>query len=360
MRPLRRGFTLIELLVVIAIIAVLIALLLPAVQAAREAARRAQCTNNLKQIGLGMHNYHSAHNSFPMGQSRGPKSSPTDNVASWAGWSAVAQMLPFMEQQAMFSAANFSWAINPYNDVCMQINSTVAFSKVGIFLCPSDGNAGTVDTNNSYYASVGTTPSSLHNGLCGGDGNQGCKGTGSTGVFTLFLSYDIGSITDGTANTVAFSESLAGRRQVGNAYRGNSTRGVGDPGIGGLLDIQQNPALTLQALEACATAFRNNQNTNPDQPKGMMWAFGARGYSMFSTIQTPNDSKYRFGSCQFGCDGCGLDVSWAIDAQSNHSGGVNALMADGSARFIKDSVSPQTWWALGTRAGGEVVSSDSY
>ncbi len=363
MHRLRRGFTLIELLVVIAIIAVLIALLLPAVQAAREAARRAQCTNNLKQIGLGLHNYHSATNSFPMGQSRGPKSTVTDTGASWAGWSAVAQMLPFMEQQALFSAANFSWAMDAYSDACYYVNSTVAESKVAFFLCPSDGEAGN-PFNNSYYASVGTSATSLHSG-CDGSASApiNCKGTGSSGLFTLFLSYGIGSVSDGTANTIAYSESLVGRRVVGNSYRGNSIRGVGDPGgVGGMIDIQQNPAMTLQSLQECANQFRsNNQNVvDVAQPKGMMWAFGARGYSMFSTIQTPNDSKYKFGSCQIGCGGCGLDVAWAIDAQSNHSGGVNTLMADGSVRFIKDSISMPTWWALGTRAGGEVVSSDSY
>ncbi|WP_165075535.1 DUF1559 domain-containing protein [Paludisphaera rhizosphaerae] len=352
----RRGFTLIELLVVIAIIAVLIALLLPAVQAAREAARRAQCVNNLKQIGLGMHNYHSANNSFPMGQTIGPKSSPTDAMASWAGWSATALMLPFMEQQAMYSSCNFQWSVDPYGDLCYYFNSTVANSKVAIFLCPSDGNVGQPNINN-YFASVGTTANALHSG-CGGGWNPACKGTGSTGVFTLFLSYDIGSITDGTANTIAYSESLVGKANVGNAYRGNSTRGVTDPGVGSLFDASSNPTLTNQGLQACAAAF--NSNTNISTNKGQLWCFGARGYGMFSTIQTPNDNKYKFGTCQFGCANCGLDVAWAIDAQSNHSGGVNTLMGDGSVRFVKDSVSQQTWWALGTRANGEVVSSDSY
>jgi len=356
MRVMRRGFTLIELLVVIAIIAVLIALLLPAVQSAREAARRMQCVNNLKQIGLGLHNYHGAHNSFPMGQSRGPKSGVDDVSASWAGWSSLALMLPFMEQQALYSAANFSWAIDPYNDLCYFYNSTVGNSKVAVFLCPSDGNAGRPNIN-SYFGSVGTTATSLHNG-CGGGWNPACVGTGSTGVFTLFQAYGISDVTDGTANTVAFSESLTGREGVGNAYRGNSTRGVSDPGVGGLLDVSSNPALTMQALQACSQAFQANQSISTN--KGQMWAFGARGYSMFSTIQTPNDNKYKFGSCQFGCADCGLDVAWAINAQSNHSGGVNSLLADGSVRFIKDSVSQQAWWALGTKAGGEVVSSDSY
>src|ERR1700737_4941499 len=126
MARIRRGFTLIELLVVIAIIAVLIALLLPAVQAAREAARRSQCINNLKQIGLGLHNYHSTHNVFAMGASKNPKNGPGDSDLIWSSWSAHGLLLPYLEQQALYNAANFSWGVNPYGDPCYLINSTVA------------------------------------------------------------------------------------------------------------------------------------------------------------------------------------------------------------------------------------------
>jgi len=134
----RQGFTLIELLVVIAIIAVLIALLLPAVQAAREAARRAQCVNNLKQIGLGLHNYHSTTNSFPQGASKNPKNGPGDSDLIWSSWSSHALLLPYIEQQALYSAANFSWGINPFGDPCYIINSTVSNTIISGFLCPSD------------------------------------------------------------------------------------------------------------------------------------------------------------------------------------------------------------------------------
>ena len=301
---MRRGFTLIELLVVIAIIAVLIALLLPAVQAAREAARRSQCVNNLKQIGLGMHNYHSTSNTFPMGQTIGPKASNTDAMASWAGWSAQALMLPHMEQMALYNSANFMWAVDAYGDTCMFVNLTVVQSKVAAFACPSDPNYGVPNGTsnpplpniNNYFASVGTTATSMHNG-CGGGWNPSCVGTGSSGVFTLFISYGIGSITDGTANTIAYAESLVGQANTKNGYRGNSTRGVSDPGgVGNLFNVATNPALTIQGLQACATAFSNNTNMHPTG-KGQLWCFGARGHAMFSTIQTPNDSKYRFGSC---------------------------------------------------------------
>src|SRR3954453_2842142 len=128
-RPVRgiRGFTLIELLVVIAIIGVLVALLLPAVQAAREAARRSQCSNNLKQIGLGLHNYHSTHDKFPIG---GSCNQGGLNCTSWDGMSAAAQMLPFLEQQPLYSSINFYWAASN------ALNQTAKVTFVNGFACP--------------------------------------------------------------------------------------------------------------------------------------------------------------------------------------------------------------------------------
>ena len=162
-----RGFTLIELLVVIAIIAVLIALLLPAVQAAREAARRSQCTNNMKQIGLGIHNYHSTHDVFPMGAVNGPRAALGQIYGDWAQWSPQAQLLPFVEQTPLYNAANFNWAYNPFGDPCTSINSTVSNTVINSFLCPSDPNAART-ANNSYYASMGTTSDNMN---YGNDGN---------------------------------------------------------------------------------------------------------------------------------------------------------------------------------------------
>src|SRR5215210_4645960 len=128
----RSGFTLIELLVVIAIIGVLIALLLPAVQAAREAARRIQCTNNLKQLGLGLHNYHSANETFPPGGSRNPYDPPnkTDGSPSWSSWSAHALLLPYLEQKPLYDAANFWFAPAHENTYGYNANATVYNTKV--------------------------------------------------------------------------------------------------------------------------------------------------------------------------------------------------------------------------------------
>ncbi len=192
----RRGFTLIELLVVIAIIAVLIALLLPAVQAAREAARRSQCVNNLKQIGLAMHNYHQTNDVFPLGATLQPNAPGT--VYNWSCWSAQAQMLPYLEQGAIYNAINFSYACEPYSEPTARdkgyaslggyINSTAYNMRVSSFLCPSDPNAGPIN-DNSYHGSVGTTTY-----------NTGQHTPASTGVFGMQASYGIRDIIDGTSN----------------------------------------------------------------------------------------------------------------------------------------------------------------
>ena len=176
------GFTLIELLVVIAIIAVLIALLLPAVQSAREAARRIQCTNNLKQIGLAMHNYHDANGVFPQAASKNCNSDPASGCpgyADWRGWSPLATSLPFTEQSPLFNAINFNMAEEIHDNTPAPENSTVVLTKLKQYMCPSDPYVGTTGLNN-YHACYGTTtdwPSGPNNG----SGNmQNADGNGST------------------------------------------------------------------------------------------------------------------------------------------------------------------------------------
>jgi len=342
-RP-RPGFTLIELLVVIAIIAVLIALLLPAVQAAREAARRSQCINNLKQIGLGMHNYHSATNTFPLGGSLGP--SNTNDMNGWSSWSAQALMLPYMEQTAIFNAINFNFNTGQAGGTATATNSTAYNTIINVFLCPSDGNAGKTNIN-SYCASQGTT---FYN-----------TNGPSVGVFALQANYSVADITDGTTNTIAYSENLVGDPQNNNSKRANGTGGSGvKTGMSGpqQLNVQGLQTLVQADIASCNTAWAAGQTGND---RGARWGTGAMGYSMFNTVIPPNGGgTVLWSSCR--ADGCcptGTHANYEA-ASSNHSGGVNTAMADGSVKFAKNSVAMQVWWNLGTRSGGEVVDSSAY
>jgi len=372
------GFTLIELLVVIAIIAVLISLLLPAVQSAREAARRAQCTNNLKQIGLAMHNYHTATNTFPLGMSANPQSL-TQFVSTWNSWSAQAMMLGYLEQMPLYNSINFSWG--PYPVPANDINLTAFHSSVAAFICPSDPNGGgganpaQTGVNalgggsylNNYAASFGTDAT-------GGDyawnNNNDAyyhqDPLGSPGLFAYAISYGVQHCTDGTSNTVAYAEWLVGdgKGASGSKYRGNS-EGMDGTTITGLKNVQTNPQLVITSLQQCMTTFQNEPNSNTaniTDVKGWRWAIGTYGFAAFNTVQTPYDSVAPVGSCssQNGGNEAWINGAWSVGAASAHPGGANVLMGDGHVTFIKSTISRMNWWALGTKAGGEVISSDSY
>jgi prepilin-type N-terminal cleavage/methylation domain-containing protein/prepilin-type processing-associated H-X9-DG protein len=351
---IRRGFTLIELLVVIAIIAVLIALLLPAVQAAREAARRSQCVNNMKQIGIALHNYHQVNNSFPLGASLAPYT--PGGSYTWSDWGANAQLLPFLEQNPTWNTINFSWAPEPYSEPTSQdqgysstggfINSTAYNTKLNIFLCPSDGNAGRVN-NNSYHASVGTTTSNI-------DRNP----KGSSGVFGFQINFGFADITDGSSNTVAYGEALVGDTTATKAVRANGTGNSGSGQAANLLDVTSAGLAALQSdLVACNNTFKTQFLADD---RGYRWGGGMMGYSMFNTVMTPNGGgQYQWNGCRVDC--CvQMQAAHYLPATSNHPGGVNILFCDGSVKFVKNTVSYVTWWALGTRANSENVSADSF
>jgi prepilin-type N-terminal cleavage/methylation domain-containing protein/prepilin-type processing-associated H-X9-DG protein len=352
----RRGFTLIELLVVIAIIGVLIALLLPAVQSAREAARRSQCSNNLKQLGVSLHNYHTATNSFPIGGSKNNRVYQTaESYDPWTAWSAHGQLLPYMEQQPLYAAINFNFSPEQDGGSSNAANRTVVLTIVGTFLCPSDPYAGKQNTN-SYHGCIGTSV-----GIGGFTGD-------TSGVFAVWYSNGINNITDGTSQTIAFSEALVGDGRGNNrggqnpasVYRGNGVMGTGANEIN-LYDANQNPTQVTDALKSCAGKFTATGGAIVDY-RGWRWAGGTFGFTLFNTIQTPNGgSQYKFNYCRVGCSaGCNMDNGVSAPASSAHSGGCNILFSDGSVRFIKDSVNQATWWALGTKSNNEVVSSDAY
>jgi len=355
---------LIELLVVIAIIAVLIALLLPAVQSAREAARRGQCLNNLKQIGLAMHNYHTVQNVFPMGVSA---SNSTWNAAqsgctalvTWNGWSVHAFLLPYLEATPIYNAINF--AFDPLVCNSQPFQNTAFLTVIPGFLCPSDPNSGATGFLNNYCGSIGTTI-----GVLEGPPFQ------STGVFTYSYSYGLSQILDGSSNTVAFGESLVGSpngRQI--KYRGNGVAGLCF-GYAYTLDASSNPAQTLNALQACNTAWTSLVNGQPGAAfngapnigvdRGWYWGWGAEAMSLVNTIVPPSSNQYPWNACRNGCT-CGnydMDHAEIANVTSNHPGGANVLFADGHVQFIKGSIAITTWWALGTVANSEVIPSDAY
>jgi prepilin-type N-terminal cleavage/methylation domain-containing protein/prepilin-type processing-associated H-X9-DG protein len=359
--PCRSGFTLIEILVVIAIIGVLVALLLPAVQSAREAARRAQCTNNLKQIGLAVHNYVTKTGVFPAQSTR--------NVSSvWGPWntSVLSSILPELEQATLFNALNFSLLFNdpppagsPPSPSGGAENTTVGYTKLAGFLCPSDG------MRLPPQAPWGCT--SYH----GNYGGPGCIQRASGAIVpsdnlwfsnsnTAFFGFE--GFTDGASNTAMFSERLVGlsynprvRAGTSNGKRGIFHVALNVPGD------QDNADLAMQFLQMCRN-LPSSSTASYSSLDGAYW-FRSMSYTTNNNAyfhhNTPNQSTC--GNTGGGSESPDWGGSQGIiTATSNHPGGVNVLFSDGSVKFVKDGVSVNTWWALGTRKGGEIADSGSY
>jgi prepilin-type N-terminal cleavage/methylation domain-containing protein/prepilin-type processing-associated H-X9-DG protein len=333
-RPPENGFTLIELLVVIAIIGALVALLLPAVQAAREAARRAQCINNLKQIGIGLHNYVATHKVLPFGQ--GPE--PT---GTWNGWSSLAMMLPYLEQGNVFNAINF--AIPDGSAPGTDQNLTGQQTRIAIFLCPSDSDRLTaIAGHNNYFGNTGSDPlmnSGTTSGLFGG-----MYGPGPYVPATMGFQ----DITDGLSQTVAFSERVKGIGLNNNSQAADSLTPPGSVVKNGNLPSDTNDAYT-----AC-TAMDPHAPGTPLAgwySIGSFWYLGSPLGTRYNHVMPPNT---------WSCVLMNTDNDGAHTASSRHPGNVNVLLADGSVKAIKSSINRSVWRALGTKAGGEVISSSDY
>ncbi len=375
-----RAFTLIELLVVIAIIAVLIALLLPAVQAAREAARRAQCTNNLKQIGLGVNNYESGNGAIP-------PSATISTTQNYQDQGVLCRILPYMEQQADYNSINFlygvrgiwvnggAWNAPPMDESVWagdwgRSNATANITYVNAFLCPSDPNNG---GNNQFFINgqqrlICTTDYYWNVGLSrffnGGMVNGPTYSPGAldynilNGAQCANRVITMASFTDGTSNTAIMSESVQSNSGLqadglGMVYAGPSWNQFLGQGT------QLSPPDWL-AAQYC----QNTAGLGQDYWwKGEFALSG--GHNIYSHTQTPNRrSCYWTNVNSFPAVSSDQDYAGAtqtmVAASSYHPGGVNVLFMDGSVHFLKNSVNFMAWYAIATPGRGEVVSSDAY
>ncbi len=311
----RRAFTLIELLVVIAIIAVLIALLLPAVQQAREAARRTQCKNNLKQLGLALHNYHDTYRGFPMG-----KTSPNS-------MSTHPRLLPFLDQTPMFNLIDFNYAASHANNTVPR-NTTLA-----AFLCPSDSDQmpALAGGRNNYYTNTGTGVLNASPSTVVGNPNYGMPA--ANGVFYENSFTRMGHVSDGTSNTAMMSE-----RQLGDGSNSLSTRATDtfQPGT--------YPNTADEARDQCRLVNVADLTKQGKSNGGVPWLTPDHTTTYYYHTLTPNDLSCMYPPGRI-----------ATTANSKHTGGVHVLLCDGSVRFVSSNIDLGIWRAIGTREGGEII-----
>ena len=315
---LRDGFTLIELLVVIAIIAVLIALLLPAVQAAREAARRLHCVNNLKQLGLAFHQYHDVHNVFPPGGYGGSMASMAAAQSSLVAAKRIASwgtaILPYMEQAPLYNSFNQSlWYLE-------LDNTTAAGTTLGTFLCPSNPASSLFKPNGD----------NINLGMFGRNdyaGNYGERGLRCYPATNCQNSYSESGDTSGRGVILFGGDPMVSIRNITDGTTSSVVLGEAPEALHGLWAGHKN------VLDQSAPINARNGKTSSWQ----------------SCIVTPTNARLGKLGCDFG-----------QEFDSYHPGGGNFLFADGSARYVKETVSPQTLAAILSRKGGEILSADDY
>jgi prepilin-type N-terminal cleavage/methylation domain-containing protein/prepilin-type processing-associated H-X9-DG protein len=338
----RSGFTLIELLVVIAIIAVLIALLLPAVQSAREAARRAGCVNNLKQMGLAIHNYESSQGSFPMGTLR--KGINYFNCGATVGHTWSSFIYPYLEQNAMYNAINYE---RPYNSFS---NQTAFNYKVSSLLCPDDSGAFQFDaalllvttTQSSYAAVAGLTEVLVYSYRPPTNADR-CGALDNEGVFGVNNATRIAAVTDGTSNTVMVGEKSRYQNEPASSnFNFVNVAGwfAGPPWTGPAAWQDSRITALSYTVPKLNSPPMLNIGVVPNPPACM-----AASSPLASASPTWVTQCTQLGQWGF---------------RSNHPGGANFVFADGSVKFIKETINLGTYRALGTKSFGEITSSDAY
>ena len=369
----RSGFTLIELLVVIAIIAVLIALLLPAVQQAREAARRTQCKNNLKQLGLALHNYHDVYTIFPY-SSGGTKVGNTNSTdGNWDRLSGLVTLLPYIEQANLWNQIAAGGMINgtgpwqPMGPSPWIAGYPPTQTQINVFRCPSETGQGGSGVNDGFdFSKMGRTNYGFCLGDTGQNVNQWDAGRQCRGMAFYHSSLGLRDCTDGSSNTILMGEIGV---SIGDGNRNDIIGQVAD----GVFQGDKGVPWAVTKPSACLAQVSGNAyiaTANVHSLRGNRWDDGCPSSSGFQTILPPNSPS---------CDESGWDAgSGVYSAGSRHTGGAHVLMGDGAVRFISQNIdagnsnSPDVysagttsvngvaspygvWGALGTRSAGETV-----
>ncbi|WP_417731529.1 DUF1559 domain-containing protein [Rosistilla oblonga] len=349
-----KGFTLVELLVVIAIIGILVGLLLPAVQAAREAARRMSCSNNMKQLGLALHNYHDTYQSFPASAGVTLSTNASGQYDGWNSWSGLASILPFIEQGPLYDQIDFRYNFAANIAGVAEHSTVVRRTLLDAFLCPSDPGSDV-----SYTADMAPSSYSFSHGPC----TSWDVGNGSEpGVFDKAYFCRFRDITDGTSNTLAMAESKIGRNQgqwdSSNPNRDESYRVVVGTALrqsisGTNTTFRNTPAFITEIntyLDTCLGMYDSGSGwdgQSDEQNRWWAWGGAFRG-PYVTTLRGPNAGP----SCDN--DASVTDISMK-EASSNHPGGCMTLRADASVNFAGETTDQATWIALGSRAYGETL-----